>query len=55
MMYYNMRVRLVQRQLAETQARLLEHRNFRLQLPRDRIHMLTCTLKTVSRTFIPHL
>ncbi|XP_042565653.1 leucine-rich repeat-containing protein 9 [Clupea harengus] len=48
MMYYNMRVRLVQRQLAETQARLLEHRNFRLQLPRDRIHMLTCTLKTLE-------
>ncbi|XP_041928695.1 leucine-rich repeat-containing protein 9 [Alosa sapidissima] len=48
MMYYSMRVRLVQRQLDETQARLLEQRNGRLQLPWDRIHMLTCTLKTLE-------
>ncbi|XP_063080259.1 leucine-rich repeat-containing protein 9 [Engraulis encrasicolus] len=48
MMYYSMRVRMVQRQLAEAKSRLLEQRARRLQRPRDRIHMLTCSLKMLE-------
>ena len=53
MMYYNMRVRTAQRNLAETHASLLENKKILLQLPEERIGTLTYTLKNV-RAFLPH-
>ncbi|XP_062326280.1 leucine-rich repeat-containing protein 9 [Osmerus eperlanus] len=48
MMYYNMRVRTAQRNLAETQASLLENKKILLQLPEERIGALTYTLKNLE-------
>ncbi|KAK3554466.1 hypothetical protein QTP70_023488 [Hemibagrus guttatus] len=44
-MYYHMRVRCVQRQLDQTKHTLLQQRNKLRQLPEDRIHKLSYTLK----------
>ncbi|XP_076841776.1 leucine-rich repeat-containing protein 9 isoform X2 [Brachyhypopomus gauderio] len=44
-MYYNMRVRWVQRQFEECRAKLLQHRTRQLQLPEEKIRTLSYTLK----------
>ncbi|KAL4656332.1 leucine-rich repeat-containing protein 9-like [Arapaima gigas] len=45
MMYYNMRVRLAQRQLGEMQAQLLDHKKRLQKLPQEYIRVLSCMLK----------
>lgn len=47
-MYYNMRVCTAQRNLAETQLRLLEKKKTLMQVPEERIKTLSRTLKSVS-------
>ncbi|XP_048830995.1 leucine-rich repeat-containing protein 9 [Brienomyrus brachyistius] len=49
MMYYNMRVKRVQGQLAETEARLLQHKKRLLLLPEKQIWLLSHTIKHVER------
>lgn len=46
-MYYNMRVRTAQRNLAETHFRLLERKKTLLQLPEECIRTLSHALKRV--------
>ncbi|XP_029900939.1 leucine-rich repeat-containing protein 9 [Myripristis murdjan] len=48
MMYYNMRVHTAQRNLAETQASLMEQKNSLLQLPEDCIRTLNYALKNLE-------
>ncbi|XP_061113948.1 leucine-rich repeat-containing protein 9 [Conger conger] len=45
MMYYNMRVKSVQRQLAKAQAKLLEHKKKLLKLPEESLRTLSYALK----------
>ncbi|KAJ8341293.1 hypothetical protein SKAU_G00335840 [Synaphobranchus kaupii] len=45
MMYYNMRVKSAQRQLAKTQAKLLEHKKKAVKLPEERIRALSYAIK----------
>ncbi|KAK7904383.1 hypothetical protein WMY93_016990 [Mugilogobius chulae] len=47
MMYYNMRVRMVQRSVTETIQRLEEKKQTLLQIPEESIRMLSHTLKNV--------
>uniref|UniRef100_A0A3B3TFY9 Leucine rich repeat containing 9 n=1 Tax=Paramormyrops kingsleyae TaxID=1676925 RepID=A0A3B3TFY9_9TELE len=49
MMYYNMRVKRVQGQLAETEARLLQHKKRLLLLPEKQIWVLSHAIKHVER------
>uniref|UniRef100_A0A3Q2ZV72 Leucine rich repeat containing 9 n=1 Tax=Kryptolebias marmoratus TaxID=37003 RepID=A0A3Q2ZV72_KRYMA len=48
-MYYNMRVRAAQRNLAETRFRLSEKKKTRMQLPEECIKTLSRTLKSLER------
>ncbi|CAB1330973.1 unnamed protein product [Coregonus sp. 'balchen'] len=48
MMYYNMRVQTARRNLAETQANLLENKRNLLQLPEDRIRAFNYALKNLE-------
>uniref|UniRef100_UPI003AAD219B leucine-rich repeat-containing protein 9 n=1 Tax=Centroberyx gerrardi TaxID=166262 RepID=UPI003AAD219B len=48
MMYYNMRVRTAQRNLAETQASLMEQKKTLLQLPEECIRTLNYALKNLE-------
>ncbi|XP_030628203.1 leucine-rich repeat-containing protein 9 [Chanos chanos] len=48
MMYYNMRVRSAQRQFAELQAKLQQQKKKLLQLPEERIQMLSYNLKNLE-------
>lgn len=50
MMYYNMRVRTAQRNLAETRFSLIEKKKTLLQLPEECIRTLNHTLKNVCTT-----
>ncbi|XP_069571028.1 leucine-rich repeat-containing protein 9 isoform X2 [Brachyistius frenatus] len=49
MMYYNMRVRTAQRNLTETQMSLIEKKKALLQLPEERIRILSHALKSLER------
>ncbi|XP_055009676.1 leucine-rich repeat-containing protein 9-like [Boleophthalmus pectinirostris] len=49
MMYYNMRVRTVQRMLAETVHKLAEKKQTVLQIPEERIRTLTYSFKNLER------
>ncbi|XP_035243517.1 leucine-rich repeat-containing protein 9 isoform X2 [Anguilla anguilla] len=48
MMYYNMRVKSAQRQLAKTQAKLLEHKKKLMKLPEERIRAFSYALKQLE-------
>ncbi|XP_036398728.1 leucine-rich repeat-containing protein 9 [Megalops cyprinoides] len=47
-MYYNMRVKSAQRQLAKTQAKLLEHKRKLQKVPEERIRALNYALKSLE-------
>lgn len=54
-MYYNMRVRTAQRNLAETRLSLMEREKTMLQLPKESIRTLNHSLKnvgTILETFL---
>lgn len=52
MMYYTMRVRGVQRQFDELRAKLRQQRREQIQLPEERIRVLTRTLRYVSIEYL---
>ncbi len=52
MMYYTMRVRRAQRQFDELKAKLRQQRKNQIQLPEERIHVLTHMLRNVSIQFV---
>lgn len=51
-MYYTMRVRCAQRQFDELKAKFRQQRKDQLQLPEERIHVLTHMLRNVSIQFV---
>lgn len=48
MMYYTMRVRYAQRQFDELKAKLRQQRKDQIQLPEERIRVLTYMLRNVN-------
>ena len=49
-MYYTMRVKMLQRNQAEMEQRLLIERTKLVSLPYERVHLLTCCIRDIQRS-----